>query len=157
MQSRAITTILCFVFTLTLAVKSHAATIFAGSFSLLSVQSATKDISINYPRRGKNGLCGIELKSNVIILSTNAWQRLSDALEVREFHDDEQGEIVKPRIESNYSPTLRYVFSRFNSDFASLRFKTKNNKSLESQINLALADAETKVNVIAVSYSCSEQ
>lgn len=157
MQSRALVLTSCLAVNMILAVTARASTIFAGSFSTLSVHSSVKDISMNYPRKGEKGLCGVELKADLIVLSTSAWQRLSDVLEVRELHDGELGEIVKARIESNYSPTLRYVFSRFNSDFASLRFKTKNNQSLESQINSALADGETNVKVIAVSYSCADQ
>ena len=154
MQSRALVLTLCLAVNMILAVAARASTIFAGSFSTLSVDSSLKDISINYPRQGEKGLCGVELKADLIVLSTSAWQRLSDVLEVRELHDGELGKIVKARIESNYSPTLRYVFSNFNSDFGSLRFKSKNGQSLQRQINAALTGDEGDVNVIVVSYTC---
>jgi hypothetical protein len=51
------------------------ATLFAGSFVDLTVDGPDKKVSLNYPRRGANNLCGVDIKSNVIVLNVSVCPR----------------------------------------------------------------------------------
>jgi hypothetical protein len=142
-------------FTQVLISQNAAATaIFSGSFIKLSVESSKKDISINYPKPGKNNICGIEIKSNVIVLNPDVWEKFSSMIEVREFHDDQFFSLTKPMITVGYSPTLRYFFSSENFSFGTFSIRSTNGRSLQEISNLALSDGQKNVDVIAVASSC---
>jgi hypothetical protein len=134
--------------------EASATPIFAGSFVNLSVDQREKNISVNYPRAGKHGICGVEIKSNIIVLNGDVWRRLAALLEVSELHDDRLLSVVEPTIERGYSPTLRYVFSRLESDYGTLAFHSKNGQTLKEVANLVLGDKWGDVGLLAVAYSC---
>jgi hypothetical protein len=140
--------------TLTLSEKLVATPIFSGSFVNLGVDSIEKNVSVNYPRAGKHGICGVEIKSDVIVLNRDVWRKLADMLEVQELHDDRPVSIVQPLIESGYSPTLRYLFTKFEFDYGTLVFRTKNHQTLRDVANIVLGGKLSDVSLVAVAYSC---
>jgi len=131
-----------------------ATAIFSGSFVKLSIEAFQKDISVNYPRPGKNNICGIEIKSNVIVLHPHVWENFSSMIEIRESHDDQFFSIVKPLVTVGYSPSLRYLFSGENFSFGTFSVRSKNGRSLQEISNLTLGDGQSKVDLIAVATSC---
>jgi hypothetical protein len=132
------------------------ATLFAGSFVDLTVDGPDKKVSLNYPRRGANNLCGVDIKSNVIVLNVSVWQSLANRLDVSESYDGRTKLSVPAIIDSKYSPTLRYVFSRDSEDFATMEFRSKDGSSIAETARQVLGGGEGDVRVIAVSYSCPE-
>ncbi len=135
---------------------AFATTLFAGSFVDLSVNASDKNVSLNYPRRGPNNLCGIEIKSNVIVLNVAVWQALANRLHVSESYDDGTKTVVPAITESKYSPTLRYVFSRDSEAFATMEFRSKDGLSIAETARRVLGGGEGDVRLIAVAYVCSE-
>ena len=142
--------------TVTAGQQAAATPIFSGSFVNLSVEQREKNISVNYPRVGKRGICGVEIKSNIIVLNLDVWRKLAELIEVREIHDDRLESVVQPSIESGYSPTLRYLFSRFESDYGTLAFHSKNHRTLRDVANFVLGDKSGDAGLVAVAYSCDE-
>jgi hypothetical protein len=142
--------------TVTAGQQAAATPIFSGSFVNLSVEQREKNISVNYPRVGKRGICGVEIKSNIIVLNRDVWRKLAELIEVRELHDDRLESVVQPSIESGYSPTLRYLFSRFESDYGTLAFYSKNHQTLRDVANFVLGDKLGDASLMAVAYSCYE-
>jgi hypothetical protein len=142
--------------TVTAGQQAAATPIFSGSFVNLSVEQREKNVSVNYPRVGKRGICGVEIKSNVIVLNRDVWRKLAELIEVREIHDDRLESVVQPSIESGYSPTLRYLFSRFESDYGTLAFHSKNHRTLRDVANFVLGDKSGDAGLVAVAYSCDE-
>ena len=140
--------------TVTAGQEAAATPIFSGSFVNLSIDQREKNISVNYPRAGKRGICGVEIKSNIIVLNGDVWRKLAALLEVSEIHDDRLLSVVEPTIESGYSPTLRYVFSRLDSDYGTLTFQSKNGQTLREAANLVLGGKLSDVGLLAVAYSC---
>ena len=136
--------------------KALSATLFAGSFIDLAVDAPDKKVSINYPRRGANHLCGIDIKSNVIVLNVSVWQALANQLHVSETYDGRTKVLVPAIIESRYSPTLRYVFSKDFEAFATMEFRSKDGLSLAETARQTLGGGEGDVRIIAVAYVCSE-
>ena len=155
MQCRQWSAFLAVIAIFSVSSKLTATAIFSGSFVNLSVDLPEKSVSINYPRHGKRGICGVEIKSNVIVLNRDVWRKLADVIEVREFHDDQFLSVVPPSIGSEYSPTLRYVFSRFDSQYGSLVFSSKNGHTLRGVANTVLGGKFGEAGLIAVAYSCS--
>ena len=133
-----------------------ATTLFAGSFVDLAVSAPEKKVSINYPRRGADHLCGIDVKSNVIVLNVAVWQALANQLHVSETYDGRTKILVPAIIESKYSPTLRYVFSRDSEDFATMEFRSKDGSSIAEIARRVLGGGEGDVHLITVAYVCSE-
>lgn len=131
-----------------------AATLFSGSFVDLAVESVVKDVSVNYPKPGRDKICGIEIKSNVIVLNTQVWVRLASKFEVREVHDDRFIGMAQPVIAAGYSPTLRYLFSRYDADFATLSIQSKNSQTLREIVDDVLNDQRGDTSLIAVAYFC---
>lgn len=136
--------------------RAFATTLFAGSFVDLSVNASDKNVSLNYPRRGAYNLCGIEIKSNVIVLNVAVWQALANRLHVSESYDDGIKAVIPAIIESRYSPTLRYVFSRDSEAFAAMEFRSKDGLSIAETARRVLGGGEGDVHLIAVGYACSE-
>lgn len=131
-----------------------AATLFSGSFVNLAVDSTVKDVSVNYPKPGRDKICGIEIKSNVIVLNTQVWVRLASKFEVREVHDDRFIGVAQPVIAAVYSPTLRYLFSRHDADFATFSIQSKNSQTLREIVDDVLDDQRDDTSLIAVAYFC---
>ncbi len=136
--------------------RAMSATLFAGSFVDLAVNAPEKKVSINYPRRGPDHLCGIDIKSNVIVLNVSVWQALASQLHVSETYDGQTKSVVPAIIESKYSPTLRYIFSRDSEDFATMEFRAKDGSSIAETARRVLGGGEGNVHLIAVAYVCSE-
>lgn len=136
--------------------RAFSAVLFAGSFIDLAVSAPEKKVSINYPRRGADHLCGIDVKSNVIVLNVAVWQALADQLDVSETYDGRTKVLVPAIIESRYSPTLRYVFSRDSEDFATMEFRSKDGSSIAATARRVLNGGEGDAHLIAVAYACSE-
>ena len=154
MQRRLWLVFFILIATVTEGQLATATPIFSGSFVNLSVDQREKNVSVNYPRAGKRGICGVEIKSNIIVLNGDVWRKLAALLEVSELHDDHLLSVVKPTIESGYSPTLRYVFSSLESDYGTLAFHSKNGQTLKEAANLVLGDKLGDVGLMAVAYSC---
>lgn len=131
-----------------------AATLFSGSFIDLAVESVVKDVSVNYPKPGRDKICGIEMKSNVIVLNAQVWVRLASKFEVREMHDDRFIGIAQPLVASGYSPTLRYLFSRYDADFSTFSIQSKNSQTLREIVDDVLDDQHGDTSLIAVAYFC---
>jgi hypothetical protein len=138
-----------------MATKVGATTLFGGSFVPLAVPSSEKKVSINKARFGKQELCGIELKSNVIVLNTKVWQQLASLLDVQEIHDDRVFQSVEPSITTDYSPRLRYVFSRLDADYSTFVFRSKDGSNLRDIAKALLGKTSSEVGLVAVGYSCN--
>ncbi len=154
MQRRLWFVFFILIATVTRAQLATATPIFSGSFVNLSVDQREKNVSVNYPRVGKRGICGVEIKSNIIVLNGDVWRKLAALLEVSELHDDHLLSVIKPTIESGYSPTLRYVFSSFHADYGTFAFQSKSGQTLKEVANLVLGDKSGDVGLLAVAYSC---
>jgi hypothetical protein len=138
-----------------MATKVGATTLFGGSFVPLAVPSSEKKVSINKARFGKQELCGIELKSNVIVLNTKVWQQLASLLDVQEIHDDRVFQSVEPSITTDYSPRLRYVFSHLDADYSTFVFRSKDGSNLRDIAKAVLGKTSSEVGLVAVGYSCN--
>lgn len=136
--------------------RALSAILFAGSFVDLAVNTPDRKVSLNYPRRGANHICGIDVKSNVIVLNQSVWQALANQIQVSETYDDRTKTMVPAIIESKYSPTLRYVFSRDSEAFVTMEFRSKDGWSLAETARRVLGGGEGDVRLIAVAYVCSE-
>lgn len=143
-----------FMVTVAFGGELEATPIFSGSFVNLSLDQREKKVSVNYPRAGRRGICGVEIKSKTIVLNADVWRKLAALLEVTEIHDDHLLAVVGPTVESGYSPTLRYLFSRFDSDYGTFNFQSKNGQTLKEVANLVLGDKSGDVGLLAVAYSC---
>lgn len=154
MQPRVLSVFFILMAMITLSGKLVATPIFSGSFVNLGVDSTEKNVSVNYPRPGKRGICGVEIKSNIIVLNRDVWRKLAEMLEVQELQDDMPVSIVPPLVESGYSPTLRYLFSKFEFDYGTLVFRTKNHQTLRDLATSVLGGKLSDVSLVAVAYSC---
>jgi hypothetical protein len=131
-----------------------ATTLFSGNFATVSVSTASKDLSVNYPRPGADEICGFEIKSNVIVLHRSVWERLASKLEAFEIHDDAAGVPVSASIEASYSPRLMYRFTRLESDYGTIRLVSKDGRSLQDVFSDVLASGKGPVTAIAVAVEC---
>jgi len=154
MKLKKLFPVLCLTSGLFYSQTTVAKTIFAGSFVGLGVDGVSKNVSVNYPRRGSHGICGIELKSDVIVLNKDVWRRLADLFEVKESYDGAVPKIVDAVIESAYSPTLKYLFTVDNSDYGKMTFTAKNGRTLTQAIDEVFGTEPYSAQLIAVTTSC---
>jgi hypothetical protein len=103
-----------------LALVAAATTMWSGNFAPLTTDAASARFSVNYPRPGAGEICGIEVKTDVMVLSELPWRSLAGALVVTESHDDGAESPVAATITRDYTPRLFYRFTTFASDYATL-------------------------------------
>lgn len=134
--------------------KAIARTIFAGSYAPISGDFSEKKVSINYPRPGRASLCGIELKSDVLVLNAAVWRKLADRIDVQQIHDDAPPKPADPVITADYSPRIRYVFSSLDTEYSSFVLRSRNGETLKHIANDILGDNSHDAHIVAVGYSC---
>lgn len=154
LKSGQIVSVLATLLFMSLDFPAFAKTLFAGNFVELHGNVRQRDVSVNYPARSKDGICGVEIKSSVIVLNSQVWARLAAALSVAEIQDDVAERPVSPVILNLYSPQLFYRFSDDGRDYSTIRFSSLSDEPLQTVFDRELGGGQSGVKVIAVAQPC---
>lgn len=140
-------------------------TLFSGNFVELHGSWAQRDVSVNYPGRGQDAICGIEIKASTIVLHPRVWRDLATRLSVWEIHDDSAPRLIKAEVRTGYSPRLFYFFSILNSDYGTIQIRSRDGVSLQSVLNDVLGGGKSEatdvkgvkdVKLVAVASGCDQ-
>jgi|GEM_PF-1808726 len=146
----AVCTLLAFV-----SFAAEARTLFSGTFVQLSVNVSETKIGINYPAIAPNRLCGLELKSHLMILNRRVWESLASGLRVTSASEF-LAEPIAATISVADGPRISYVIptAQLGTEYVQMTISTMDGRSLVKFFADSLNIPETDASVIAVGLNC---
>jgi hypothetical protein len=134
---------------------SEARTIFSGTFIPVSVTQNMVQIGINHPSLSPDRICGIELKSHLMILNRRVWESVAFGLQVSALNEF-RSEQLPASITISDGPRISYSFAshQYGSEYIQVTIRTVDGQTLIQYFSKALSVAEKDAAVIAVGIHC---